>query len=93
MRERERKGEREGEDAEGGRWHTCPAHDPCLMCPQLCEVLCLCVDFLMDGTGREGGQLLRVTESEREEVLVHFSGPLQFLNHLDIAHIFEYFYR
>ena len=60
---------------------------------QLCEVLCACIDTLLDKAGRESERLLLLGESVKEKILLHLSEPLQFLHNLDIAHVFEHFYR
>lgn len=56
-------------------------------------MLCLCVDILMDCAGRESQHLQHITETERETILFHLAEPLQFFHNLDIAHVFEHFYR
>ena len=34
-----------------------------------------------------------VGEHQRETMLMHFAEPLQFIHNLDIAHVFEHYYR
>ena len=60
---------------------------------QLCELLCLSINMLMDMTGKESSHLQQLSESSREKVLLHLAEPLQFLHNLDIASIFEHFYK
>ena len=60
---------------------------------QFCELLCLCIDSLMDGGGRDSPRFQHLGEHQRETMLLHFAEPLQFLHNLDIAHIFEHYYR
>ena len=49
--------------------------------------------MLLDKAGRESERLLLLSESVKEKILLQLSEPLQFLHNLDIAHVFEHFYR
>ena len=60
---------------------------------QLTERLCLCIHSLLDPSGKDSQYFQQLSESRREEMLLHLAEPLQFLHCLDLAHVFEYYYR
>ena len=71
-----------------------PCLSPDLSSPlQFCEMLCLCIDSLMNTACRDATRFQSVGENQRETMLMHFAEPLQFIHNLDIAHVFEHYYR
>ena len=61
---------------------------------QFSESLCLCIESLMDCGSKESHRLhLNISESKREALLLRLAEPLQFMHSLDLAHIFEHYYR
>ena len=47
----------------------------------------------MDVAGKDTLRFQYFGEHQRETILLHFAEPLQFLHTLDIAHVFEHYYR
>ena len=48
----------------------------------------------MDCVSKESHRLhLNIRESKREALLLRLAEPLQFMHSLDLAHIFEHYYR
>ena len=47
----------------------------------------------MNTACRDATQFQSVGENQRETMLMHFAEPLQFIHNLDIAHVFEHYYR
>ncbi|CAI8007075.1 Cullin-9, partial [Geodia barretti] len=60
---------------------------------RFCEILCRCIDSLMNTACRDAARFQSVGEHQREAMLMHFAEPLQFIHNLDIAHVFEHYYR
>ena len=52
---------------------------------RLCELLCLCIDSLMDAAGKDTQRFQYIGEHQRETMLLHLAEPLQFLHNLDIT--------
>ena len=67
----------------------------CLFFPQLCEVLCECVNSIMMAEVSSEQLLLREQEEGGNEALLlsQVTELLQFMNRLDLASVFECFYR
>lgn len=47
----------------------------------------------MNTACRDSVRFQSVGEHQRETMLMHFAEPLQFIHNLDIAHVFEHYYR
>ena len=47
----------------------------------------------MNTACRDAVRFQSVGEHQRETMLMHFAEPLQFIHNLDIAHVFEHYYR
>lgn len=60
---------------------------------RFCERLCASIDALLDCFGRDAPKFKTITENQREVMLLKLAEPLQFLHGLDIAYVFEHYYR
>ena len=60
---------------------------------RFCERLCTCIDSLLDLFGRDAPRFRNISEHQREVMLLKLAEPLQFLHGLDIAYVFEHYYR
>ena len=47
----------------------------------------------MDTAGKDTTRFQHIGEHQREAMLLNFAEPLQFLHNLDLAHVFEHYYR
>ena len=57
------------------------------------ERLCTCIDSLLDSAGKDATKFKNIGENQREVMLLKLAEPLQFLHGLDIANVFEHYYR
>ena len=60
---------------------------------KICEALSLSIDSLLDVAGKDSGKFQAMTITDREQWLARLAQPLHFLRNLDLAHVFEHFYR
>ena len=60
---------------------------------KFCERLCVCIDSLLDSFGKDAPRFKNIGENQREVMLLKLAEPLQFLHGLDIANVFEHYYR
>ena len=60
---------------------------------KFCERLCTCIDGLLDLFGKDAPRFKNIGENQREVMLLKLAEPLQFLHGLDIANVFEHYYR
>jgi hypothetical protein len=60
---------------------------------EVCETMALAIDALLDKAGKDSSQFQHLGEGERERRLRELAQPLHCLRDLDLAHVFEHFYR
>ena len=60
---------------------------------EVCETVVLAIDSLLDVAGKDSGRIQHVGEGERDRQLRELAQPLYCLRGLDLAHVFEHFYR
>ena len=60
---------------------------------EVCETVALAIDALLDKAGKDSSHFQHLGEGERERQLRELAQPLHCLRDLDLAHVFEHFYR